>query len=190
MTMGSSQVLRARNAREFQALAIDPEATPVASRQFSRSERLLVRIPVFTVGGRSDRLGAARQQPRRSDARSRRGSDAVTADGIPGRCPARRAGHRLVRGRVDRAHRCRRSQRQPAVPRHTRDATFRLYAVDAPGADMSFPSRTDCAVASRRSEIHSFVAFHRGIGAEALAPERQLLLRAMAAGSRRSDKLV
>ena len=48
--MGSAQVLRARNAREFRALAADPEAIPVASRQFSRSERLLVRIPVFSTG--------------------------------------------------------------------------------------------------------------------------------------------
>jgi len=50
VSMGSPQVLRARTAREFQALAADPEATPVASRQFSRSERLLVRIPVFSTG--------------------------------------------------------------------------------------------------------------------------------------------
>jgi len=50
VAMGSPQVMRARNAREFRALAADPEAVPVASRQFSRSERLLVRIPVFSTG--------------------------------------------------------------------------------------------------------------------------------------------
>jgi VWFA-related protein len=50
VSMGSPQVLRARNAREYQALAADPEATPVAARQFSRAERLLVRIPVFSAG--------------------------------------------------------------------------------------------------------------------------------------------
>jgi hypothetical protein len=49
--MGSPEVLRARNAREYQALAGDPEATPVATRQFSRAERLLIRIPVFSAGG-------------------------------------------------------------------------------------------------------------------------------------------
>jgi hypothetical protein len=49
VTLGSSEVLRARNAREYQALAVDPEATPVAARQFSRTERLLIRMPVFTV---------------------------------------------------------------------------------------------------------------------------------------------
>jgi VWFA-related protein len=51
VSMGSPQVLRARNAREFKAIASDPEATPVASRQFSRSEQLLIRIPVFAAAG-------------------------------------------------------------------------------------------------------------------------------------------
>jgi VWFA-related protein len=50
VSMGSPQVLRARNAREYQALAADPEATPVATRQFSRTERLLLRLPVFSAG--------------------------------------------------------------------------------------------------------------------------------------------
>ena len=50
VSMGSPLVLRARNAREYQALAADPEAVPVAARQFSRAERLLLRIPVFSSG--------------------------------------------------------------------------------------------------------------------------------------------
>jgi hypothetical protein len=50
VSTGSPEVLRARNAREFGALAADPDAIPVASRQFSRAERLLIRIPVFTTG--------------------------------------------------------------------------------------------------------------------------------------------
>jgi VWFA-related protein len=50
VSMGSPQVMRARTAREYDALAADPDATPVASRQFSRAERLLVRIPVFSSG--------------------------------------------------------------------------------------------------------------------------------------------
>lgn len=52
VSMGSSEVMRARTAREYDALAADPEATPVASRQFSRTERLLVRIPVFSTGAK------------------------------------------------------------------------------------------------------------------------------------------
>jgi len=50
VSMGSPEVMRARTAREYDALAADPHATPVASRQFSRAERLLVRIPVFSTG--------------------------------------------------------------------------------------------------------------------------------------------
>jgi hypothetical protein len=51
VSMGSPEVLRARTAREYQALATNPDATPVATRQFSRAERLLIRIPVFSAGG-------------------------------------------------------------------------------------------------------------------------------------------
>jgi len=50
VSMGSPEVMRARTARDYDALAADPDATPVASRQFSRAERLLVRIPVFSTG--------------------------------------------------------------------------------------------------------------------------------------------
>ena len=52
VSMGSPEVMRARTAREYDALAADPEATPVATRQFSRAERLLIRIPVFSTGER------------------------------------------------------------------------------------------------------------------------------------------
>jgi VWFA-related protein len=51
VTIGSSEVFRARNAREYNVLASDPDAAPVASRQFSRTERLLIRVPVFSTGG-------------------------------------------------------------------------------------------------------------------------------------------
>ncbi len=50
VSLGTAEVLRARTAREQQALAADPEAMPVAARQFSRAERLIVRMPVFTSG--------------------------------------------------------------------------------------------------------------------------------------------
>ena len=50
VSLGTAEVLRARTAREQYALAADPEATPVAARSFSRAERLIVRIPVFTSG--------------------------------------------------------------------------------------------------------------------------------------------
>ncbi len=50
VSLGTAEVLRARTARERQTLAADPEATPVAARQFSRAEWLIVRLPVFTSG--------------------------------------------------------------------------------------------------------------------------------------------
>jgi hypothetical protein len=47
VVFGTPQVLRARTAREFRALAANSSAAPVASRDFSRSERLLIRVPVY-----------------------------------------------------------------------------------------------------------------------------------------------
>lgn len=51
VAIGTAEVLRSRNAREFRALAGNPDAPPVASRQFSRSERLILRVPVYASGG-------------------------------------------------------------------------------------------------------------------------------------------
>jgi hypothetical protein len=50
LTLGTLQVLRAHSAREFRTLAQDAEAPPVAARQFSRNERLLIRAPVYASG--------------------------------------------------------------------------------------------------------------------------------------------
>jgi hypothetical protein len=46
-TIATPQVFRARNAREFAELSANAAALPVASRTFSRAERLLVRVPVY-----------------------------------------------------------------------------------------------------------------------------------------------
>jgi len=43
-------VLRARNAREFRTLDVEA-AVPVASREFSRTERLLIRFQAYGAGG-------------------------------------------------------------------------------------------------------------------------------------------
>ena len=50
VAIGSPEVLRARNAREYRELSADGAAAPVARRQFSRADRLLVRVPVFSAG--------------------------------------------------------------------------------------------------------------------------------------------
>ncbi len=53
VAIGTPEVLRARNAREFRAL--DGQASvPVVAREFSRMERLLIRVPVY--GGDADRV--------------------------------------------------------------------------------------------------------------------------------------
>jgi hypothetical protein len=50
VAVGSLEVLRARNAREFRTLDADG-AVPVASRVFSRSERLLIRFQAYGPAG-------------------------------------------------------------------------------------------------------------------------------------------
>lgn len=50
VSIGSAGIFRARNAREAQTMAADPNAAPVAARQFSRSERLIVRVSVASDG--------------------------------------------------------------------------------------------------------------------------------------------
>jgi hypothetical protein len=50
VAVGTPQVLRARNAREFRTLDAG-DAVPVASREFSRTERLLIRFQAYGPGG-------------------------------------------------------------------------------------------------------------------------------------------
>ena len=49
--ISTPRVFRARTVREFQTLAADAAVTPVASREFSRTERLLVRFDAYAPGG-------------------------------------------------------------------------------------------------------------------------------------------
>ena len=48
--LGTAEVLKARTMREYQALKADPDAVPVASREFSRTDRLLIRVPAYGAG--------------------------------------------------------------------------------------------------------------------------------------------
>jgi hypothetical protein len=48
LVLGTAEVLRAGNARAYRALA-DATAAPVAARVFSRTERLLIRVPVYAA---------------------------------------------------------------------------------------------------------------------------------------------
>lgn len=46
-TFATPQLLRTRTARNFAEMSQDVDAVPVASRSFSRTERLLVRVPAY-----------------------------------------------------------------------------------------------------------------------------------------------
>lgn len=46
-TFGTPMVFRARTVREFQQLKADADATPIAAREFSRTDRLLIRAPAY-----------------------------------------------------------------------------------------------------------------------------------------------
>lgn len=50
VTLGSAEVLRARNARELRALEADPDAPPVASREFQKADRLILRVSAYAPG--------------------------------------------------------------------------------------------------------------------------------------------
>jgi hypothetical protein len=51
VALGSPRVMRARTARAFRALSEDADAVPVVSRTFSRTDRLLIRLPAYAEQG-------------------------------------------------------------------------------------------------------------------------------------------
>jgi VWFA-related protein len=56
--LGTPQVLRARTARDYQQIKSDPDAVPLPAREFSRNDRLLVRVPVYGPGNAVPALAA------------------------------------------------------------------------------------------------------------------------------------
>jgi VWFA-related protein len=58
VAIGTPEVLRSRNALEFRALDGNPDATPVASREFSRTERLIIRFPTYAPSGAQQTITA------------------------------------------------------------------------------------------------------------------------------------
>jgi VWFA-related protein len=50
VAISTPRVFRARTARDVQALAADAAATPVIAREFSRTERVIVRFDVYAAG--------------------------------------------------------------------------------------------------------------------------------------------
>ncbi|OFV94086.1 MAG: hypothetical protein A3H95_16505 [Acidobacteria bacterium RIFCSPLOWO2_02_FULL_64_15] len=62
VSIGTPEVFRARTAREFAAVDANPAAVPVSSREFSRTERILLRVPAYSPsdGGRDRPTVSAR----------------------------------------------------------------------------------------------------------------------------------
>lgn len=58
-TFATAQLLRTRTARAFAEASADPKAAPSPAREFSRTERLLLRIPVYGPGGATPEVTAA-----------------------------------------------------------------------------------------------------------------------------------
>jgi hypothetical protein len=50
LSLSTPVVYRARNLRDFKVMSSDPAAVPTASRQFSRTERLLIRFDIYAPG--------------------------------------------------------------------------------------------------------------------------------------------
>lgn len=48
--LGTPEVLRARTVREYQQLKADPDAVQTPSREFTRTDRLLIRVPAYGPG--------------------------------------------------------------------------------------------------------------------------------------------
>lgn len=57
VALGTPEVFRGRTARDFRALAAI-DAVPVSSREFSRTERLRIRVPVYAPAGASVAVAA------------------------------------------------------------------------------------------------------------------------------------
>jgi hypothetical protein len=55
-TLGTPEVFRARTVPELNKLRGDPDAVPTAAREFLRSDRIVVRVPVYGPGGTTPAL--------------------------------------------------------------------------------------------------------------------------------------
>jgi VWFA-related protein len=53
---GTPQLFRARTVREYQQLKTDPDAVPVAAREFTRTDRLMIRVPAYGPGATAPTL--------------------------------------------------------------------------------------------------------------------------------------
>jgi hypothetical protein len=50
MTISTPRLFRARTVREMQTVASTPDATPAATREFSRTDRVMIRFDAYGIG--------------------------------------------------------------------------------------------------------------------------------------------
>jgi hypothetical protein len=77
-----ASVLRARSAREFRSVSTDPYASPVPSREFRRTDRLLVRVPAYDSGAGVSSITATLLNGWRQPMRTLPAMPGTVADGI------------------------------------------------------------------------------------------------------------
>ena len=75
-------VLRASSAREFRAIVDDPLAAPVPSREFRRTERLLLRVPAYQPDGTPAHVSATLLNRWRHPMRAVPAMDAAPQPGV------------------------------------------------------------------------------------------------------------
>ena len=96
VALSTPRVFRARTARDMQALAADGSATPVIGREFSRTERLLIRFDVYAAGHRrAEGHGHAAEPRRRQDVGSAGDAGGGRRDARRRRGPQHDSGRRV-----------------------------------------------------------------------------------------------
>jgi hypothetical protein len=58
VAFATPRVYRGRTVRDLTAIRSNPDAVPTADREFSRAERLLIRVDAFAPGGVTPEVGA------------------------------------------------------------------------------------------------------------------------------------
>ena len=75
-------VLRTASAREFRLVSEDPDAPPVPSREFRRTERLLLRVPAYDDAGAPARVSATLLNRWRQPMRALPAMDSSRREGV------------------------------------------------------------------------------------------------------------
>jgi VWFA-related protein len=75
-------VLRITTAREYRAAFDDPEVPPLPTREFRRTERLLLRVPAYEANGAPARVGATLLNRWRQPMRALLPMDEPSGDGV------------------------------------------------------------------------------------------------------------